>query len=87
MIVEMIYWYSKGCKIIKLQIGVNIMDELKTVIELLEKIRLQDKNCFDSCSEQKLLTDAEYSKLYQIFWQTDLRIGNVIDLLKTVNHK
>ena len=61
------------------------MDELKTSIELLEKIRQQDKNYFDSCSEQKLLTDAEYSKLYQAFWQADLRIGNAIDLLKAVN--
>ena len=64
----------------------NIMDELKTIIELLEKIRRQDKNYFDSCSEQKLLTDTEYSKLYQAFWQTDLLIGNVIDLLKAARH-
>jgi hypothetical protein len=62
------------------------MDEITTIIELLEKIRLQDKNCFDLSSEQKLLTDAEYSKLYQAFWQADLRIGNVIDLLKAVKH-
>lgn len=61
------------------------MNEIKTIIELLEKIRQSDKKAFDACPEVKLMTDAEYSQLYQMYWQADIRLGQVIDLLKAIN--
>ncbi len=61
------------------------MEEIKTIIEMLDKIRASDNKTFNNCPENKLLHDLEYGQLYQAFWQADVRIGNVIKLLKAID--
>ena len=61
------------------------MDEIKTIIELLEKVRGANNKTFNSCSEEKLLTDTEYGNLYHAFWLSDFRLRNVVELLKSVD--
>jgi len=61
------------------------MDKIKTIIELLEKIRISNKKTFDSCPNEKLLNDTEYGELYQAYWQSDFRVKNIIDLLLTLD--
>lgn len=60
------------------------MEEIKSVIEFLEKIRTANVKTFDSCPEEKLLRDTDYNNLYQAFWLADFRLKNVISLLKCV---
>jgi hypothetical protein len=63
------------------------MEEIKTILELLEKIRTSNNKTFNSCPDEKLLKDIEYGSLYQAFWQADFRLKNVIELLKAVEKK
>ncbi len=60
------------------------MEEIKTIIELLDKIRAANNKVFNSCPEERLLKDIEYGNLYQAFWMSDFRIKNGIELLKVV---
>lgn len=61
------------------------MEEIKTILELLEKIRTVNNKTFNSCPEEKLLKDIAYGNLYQAFWLSDYRLKNVIELLKSVD--
>lgn len=60
------------------------MEKIKTIVELLEKVRMSNKKTFDSCPDEKLLKDTEYGALYQAYWQADFRVKNIIDLLRTL---
>ena len=60
------------------------MDKLKTIIDMLGKIRANNEDIFNTCVEEKLLRDAEYEKLYRAFWKADFRLKNVISLLDAV---
>ncbi|WP_024833714.1 hypothetical protein [Ruminiclostridium josui] len=60
------------------------MEELKTIIELLKKIRAKNNVVFNSCQDEKLMQDIEYGNLYQEYWTADFRLKNVIGLLEAV---
>ncbi|AEY65516.1 hypothetical protein [Clostridium sp. BNL1100] len=60
------------------------MEELKTIIELLKKIRAKNSVVFNSCQDEKLMQDIEYGNLYQEYWTADFRLKNVIGLLEAV---
>ncbi len=60
------------------------MEELKTIIELLKKIRTKNNVVFNSCQDEKLMQDIEYGNLYQEYWTADFRLKNVIGLLEAV---
>ncbi len=60
------------------------MEELKTIIELLKKIRAKNNVVFNSCQDEKLMQDIEYGNLYQEYWTSDFRLKNVIGLLEAV---
>ncbi|MFZ5986687.1 MAG: hypothetical protein ACOYWZ_06120 [Bacillota bacterium] len=61
------------------------MEEIKKIIDLLEKIRVSNKKTFNSCPDEKLLKDTDYGMLYQALWQADFRLKNIIDLLRAVD--
>lgn len=63
------------------------MEELKTIIRLFEEIKKSNNRVFESCREEKIAMDYEYGKLYQAFWQSGLRMDDVIDLLKAIDYK
>jgi len=60
------------------------MEELKTIIELLKKIRAKNNVVFNSCQDEKLMQDIEYGNLYQEYWTANFRLKNVIGLLEAV---
>lgn len=64
-----------------------IMEEIKTVIEILERVKMFNEKMLDACSEEKLLNDMKYGELFQAFWQSNIRICNVIRLLTSIKDK
>ncbi len=58
------------------------MEEIKSTAEQLEKIRTANAKTLDSCPEEKLLRDTDYSNLYQALWMADFKLKNIINLLK-----
>ena len=60
------------------------MEEIKTIKDLLEKIRTKNSAIFNLCPEEKILQDTDYGYLYQAFWMADFRLKNVIGLLEVV---
>lgn len=60
------------------------MEEMKTIIELLKKIRAKNSTVFSSCEDDKLMQDVEFGNLYQEYWTADFRLKNVIGLLEAL---
>ncbi|HEX2926964.1 MAG TPA: hypothetical protein VHP38_12040 [Ruminiclostridium sp.] len=60
------------------------MEEMKTIIELLKKIRAKNSTVFSSCGDDKLMQDVEYENLYQEYWTSDFKLKNVIGLLEAL---
>lgn len=63
----------------------EITSELKSVIDLLKKVREQNGIALNSCPEDKLLCDAEYGKLFQSLWTSDFKLKNLIILLEVID--
>lgn len=63
----------------------EINSELKSVIDLLKKVREQNGIALNACPEDKLLCDPEYGKLFQSLWTSDFKLKNLIILLEVID--